>query len=98
MTPPGRKFGNLKLSGLISTSVFSIFAVFGKVITRSRSPPSTSENSPEFQIAFNRFGLDAASAPAQSKSFAGAIGDVIAERVANRFAARSLVHDMSDGA
>src|SRR5205823_1672726 len=64
ITPPGRKFGNLKLSGLIRTSVFSTCALTGKLTVRSRMPPSESENSAQsFKSLSATFGSKAASTP-----------------------------------
>src|SRR5207244_9591278 len=69
MTPPGRRFGNLKLSGLISTSVFSTCALAGKGTTRSKIPPSESENSAQsFKSCSTAFGSKVANTPGSKRS------------------------------
>ena len=53
---------------------------------------------PQFQIALDRFRIERRQhRRLEISHLAGIIGDVIAERVANRFAARAFVHDVPDG-
>src|SRR4030095_5571244 len=98
ITPPGRRFGNLKLSGLIRTKVFSTCALAGEGATRSRVPPAESENSAQsFKTPFNALWLKRRQhSRLKVGHVACIIGDVIAIGITNRFATGALVHNMTN--
>ena len=92
--------GNLKLSGLIRTSVFSTFCASreGDHAIKN-SAVAVGEFRPKLQTLFNGFvAKGREDAWLEVSRLAGFVRDVIAKSVAYRFAAGSLVHDVAHDA